>query len=835
MKVLLKHILRNIRENKFRSVLIVLSLTISTVVMFMSLTIKDDIAGKYEQVLRGTFQDYDLQAYQKGDDIKKYSFSQDDVTYDKDQINNLLFMNVSNGIYFYGSSDDEYTEVNVIGSDRNICVNDDLMVFAEKSKNYDPTSSNQVVISKKNAEKYSLKLDDKIKIFSEGKEYTFTISAIAEAKGFFLTENDSFFLMSDMKTANLFNETENKVTSVYFDVADGVDLDDAIDNIKISSGEFDVNKLVDMDSIDEALKTINKILYLILALVIGLNFYVISSITKRIMSMRIPVVGTFRSVGATRKKMNSILILENAVYGVIASIFGIAIGMMTRNAVSGIFINAGDAFDYMDVKYSMKPIYIIGCVTFTVGLQVLISLSSILKVSRKSIKDTIFNTVNTVARLSIKKTVAGFILVAAALISYTVNTKYSLPLCMVSLVGGLVGTVFIVPFVTNIISKLLTGVVTRVFGGAAGLGVKNISTNKTTKTNIRMVTLCVSILMMVYILISSMDALFDRFDDKNSYDIEIHQVAKPEEDTDYIKDWDSIKSVNYVYYSYISEGADMNGSNKPFVLIGVRDFIDGIDFNDCEVKDLGDNDVIVDEFFAFMNDIEIGDTITLDGDSFLDHNMKFNVKGFADTTYMTTNRNCIIMNLKSYKSIYDEYPAWIDICVNDGHNVDDVKKDLVKAFAGTGARIATIQEQIDESRDSNQSLINLVDVLLVISLILAAFGLINNQMIGFSQRKKELAVLYSVSMSKGQLKTMLLFEALSSALLGTTYASLIGIFEAAVLGQILFSIGLALPVFFSVGLILKIFLIVLAVLILTMSFPIRKIRKIKVVEEIKYE
>ena len=54
MSIILKYMLRNIRDKKFRSILIIVSLTLSVTVLILNLTLKDNIIQKYEEYLLKT-------------------------------------------------------------------------------------------------------------------------------------------------------------------------------------------------------------------------------------------------------------------------------------------------------------------------------------------------------------------------------------------------------------------------------------------------------------------------------------------------------------------------------------------------------------------------------------------------------------------------------------------------------------------------------------------------------------------------------------------------------------------------------------------------------------
>lgn len=51
MSIILKYILKNMKEKKLRSLLIIISLTLSVVVLTLCLTLKDNILEKYTEFL----------------------------------------------------------------------------------------------------------------------------------------------------------------------------------------------------------------------------------------------------------------------------------------------------------------------------------------------------------------------------------------------------------------------------------------------------------------------------------------------------------------------------------------------------------------------------------------------------------------------------------------------------------------------------------------------------------------------------------------------------------------------------------------------------------------
>ena len=113
--------------------------------------------------------------------------------------------------------------------------------------------------------------------------------------------------------------------------------------------------------------------------------------------------------------------------------------------------------------------------------------------------------------------------------------------------------------------------------------------------------------------------------------------------------------------------------------------------------------------------------------------------------------------------------------------------------------------------------------------------LINNQKVSFIQRKKEFATLYSLCMSRSQLKSLILTEFFISYVI-TAIISIVYVFLLKYLVEFTTEAG-GLGISFSVSIIYMIaILVVILLIILFMSRKIvKEVDKLNIVEEIKYE
>ncbi len=827
MKILLKHILRNIRQYKFRSILIIFSLAVSTMVMFLNLTIKDDITKKYSSVLLGAYQNYDILVGSNHFDERGY--------YDAKELD-LSMVEPEYTLYSlsaYGIYDDQGVSREVIlrGYDRQLLEDTDLCELEERSGDYDPEDSSQIIVSRKTADKYGWRLGDSIPVITNRGEEQLIIAGIAQTAGLYLVEYDNVFMFTTLDYAEKCSNQEGKVQRIYLDLPEDTDLEAAAKQITDANEYFDASVLVNKEAIRSGLTMINQLLNIILAMVIGLNMYIIASLTKLMMATRIPVVGTFRSIGATKSKMNFILVLENAVFGLIGSAFGILLGILVRKPMSGIFINTGDAFEYMNVKLEYKFTYFLYAILFSMGMQIFISMSSVVKASRRSIKENITNTLSTMPRISTRKIILGIIMLVLSAILYIINTRYAFLLALGSMVLALVGAVYITPLITKLLSKPLSAISGRLFGGPAGLGMKSISASKTIRSSITLITVGLSLVIMVNAAINSFNEVFKSFEKYSDYDLSIYWLSQEEEGYQFLEELDGIDRVEFRYSSYI--GMPVNGEELFYQLVGTDQFYSGLKGDQEQLDTLSENEILVDEFFARTHDYQLGDMLNLELDFVEGGARTYEVAGFIDATYYTTQRNLMVINKTEFRNLFGKIPSLIEVYTN--RDADDIKNMLMKEMAGSGVYIETLQEDLAQQKSSNQSVIDMSAGILGLSVLLAICGLLNNQMIGFIQRKREYAVLYSISMSRSQLKSMIFFEALGTFLAGGIYAVVLSMWMVRLLNIVLMSIGMGYPIGIEADKLLQVLGIVLVLLLVTSISPMRKISKLKVIEEIKYE
>ncbi len=830
MKILLIHILRNIKENKFRSILIIMSLAISTMVMYLNLNVKDDIYTQYNAILHENLKKYDVSitADSSNEDNR---FSIEQVNLEGMAVDDKIAMVKAYSIFDY---EDEAVTVNMTGVDRQKMIDDELIILSDKSSDFDTEASNQIIISKKVSEYYNIPLGSEITLNTIDGKNTYKITGLADNKGIFIGEDTNFnTYLSESEVSRINKYDETKYSYYFLDIADSQNIKEAVEVFNSSNTICTAHEVIDSESIQNMLDMVSNMLLVVLLAVVLLNIFVVSSITKLIMAMRIPVIGTFRSVGATKLKMNLILIFENAVYGIIGASIGIILGLLLRTPLSRVFISAGDAFDNLKINLGFNIWYAVAAIAFSIALQIFVSLKAIIKSGRKSIKDTIFNTINTASRISKRHTITGLILLIASIVLYFANTKYSLELAGISILCAVLGTVYIIPFLTKYISKGLAFINGKLFGASAELGCKNLSGSKSIKSSIVLVTVVIAIIMMIYMMTLSIAKVFSPDDGTFGGEIYITSLMDKVEDYYYLKDLENVDEMNAFYYIY--DTFEVGDKETDYCIVGTDEENHGIKDLSGKIGKLADGEAVIDKVFAIKQNIELGDTISLYSTNINAKTVSYKIVGYVDSMNFTTNRNVICINQAEYRKDIINMPNSISLALKEGTDINDMKKAVNIAMAGTRAEVTSVAEYLKRQEDSTNAILAMIEMMLAMSVIMSIFGLLNNQLIGFVQRKKELAVLYSVSMSKGQLKKMLFFEVLGTFVTACIIGSVLSIYLTILLEKLMFAIGICFDISINYLSLISMVLIIFVVLMFTVISPVHKLNKMDVVEQIKYE
>jgi putative ABC transport system permease protein len=260
------------------------------------------------------------------------------------------------------------------------------------------------------------------------------------------------------------------------------------------------------------------------------------------------------------------------------------------------------------------------------------------------------------------------------------------------------------------------------------------------------------------------------------------------------------------------------------------DFQDGT--SDKTLRSLRGDEAIVTTTFANANDVSVGDRLHVLGQT--GKRSTFRVVG-------TVKDNANFLG----SMVVDQAVMGQDFAVNQdtyafiklapGANADAVQAKI-KPLLRRQFPIAEVlnQDQLKKNQeDSINPLLGLVYALLSLAVIVSLFGIANTLALSIYERTRELGMLRAVGMSRRQVRRLIRYESVITALIGAVLGMVIGMIFAALMSVPLKDQGFVLS--YPVGQLIVILVIAGLAGVLAAIAPARRAARLNVLEALAYE
>ena len=827
MGVFLKYISKNMLERKGRLFLLIFSIMISVALLVCSLGLIDSLVDSYVQPMRISAEGQDI-GISSNTDTRFFSLDDINAKGVKDIKGELRAQGVIN-------EDDEVKYVSLVGRKEL-----DIKLTEGKFENKDEKS---IVISDRIAKDYNVKVGGKLTVAIDGKKSEYTVSAIASSDGLFYTDKKKSFsavvpydYMNELlKADGKFNYATAKMTD-----SDAV-VKDVVKDFNDANESFTSYILVDDTTIGT--ESITMGLYGMLALVCIVCVIIICGAFKLIITERLPIMGTFMSQGATRKKLQRIILMEAGLYGVIGSIFGVVLGELGLAAFTRSFAPLKEYGIYPALTINI--VHIAVAVAFAIILSVGSAWLPARSIKKLQVKDVILNRVEQKHTKGAVRFIAGCVLLALAVAGFVSNAQWTVDMSGLLFFAAFLGIVMM----SRKLLKVLSGIFAKLFRGntTAFLAMNNIKSSKLLRGNITLLVVSLSAVFAIVSVGASMKTLVvSAYEELNS-DYMVSNIIASQSDTTSTEILvDKLSQVDGIDKDSITPqyGASTQTNDYFYWIIAAdpdkyAEYMQYFHFDSAENKDTyakykndTNKGILLGDIVAKKIDKKVGDKLEIEVGG---KKETFNIIGTFDSG-LYNNGRVALMKPDDIKTAFGIKEAEsIDFRLTKGADAAKVEKEFKSFISDMGATYISNEDMMEENVKSNQMIIDILSVFSYLALVITSIGILNNISISFQQRRKEFAVMTSVGMNAKKRRRLVLSESVSSVIWSLAIAVPFSLIVNGIMEKLMKFVDLPMAISFDWKALPVYSLVALVVVLVATLSTMRKSKKLNVVAELKYE
>ena len=692
---------------------------------------------------------------------------------------------------------------------------------------------NEAVITTKFAKDYGYKVGDKLMLHdTDNNEVEVTIIGISanERKNPFISNYSAFI---NEETSENLARGNRKINLVVIDILDNSKAQAAFKNLQeYYPKAIFMNLLADEDMLKQ-IDEFARFFYMIFAVTFLLVIFVTASICNRIVSERMPFVGTLRSLGMSSARTARILLLENILYALLGCVPAIVIYGILRIPILTFLGGAGSSGSSFKTTIPPMSVGIIICVVLgAIIIECMIPLKAIFKALKTSIRDIIFDNRDTAYKFSKSGLVIGIVFAVTSIVLAFFRGNFTATI--ICLLLSVTSIALLFPWIFKGITSLVGKIAEKKENSKWMLAsVEAISRKSTVGSGV----LCVTAAAMSVIIFNYVQSEMEMFvkDDYRS-DV-IVECTKKEENYRFARNLEGVTDVELVYKK--SSEVSLNDiQEEEYPMYSFYALPDGgfKYFNVYEglPEKLEDGSIVVDNKLAAKKGINVGDTLKL----------AYNPEGVLPiireykvvATYVNEGISSADTFFISEHDFKEVFRGSVGYCLIKCDNPDYVKRMIRTYASGYYSKLQTHDEMIQEQNDKNLKLNAAMIAIILVAVGMTFIGMASNQLIGFEGRRKECAVLLSTAMNRTKLSGVLFREMLITAFSASIIGTLVGVLMTLLINGLVSSsqeLDLSVEVNPIATILFCVFLII--AFTGTVLFPIRHLKKMKIAEQIKYE
>ena len=250
------------------------------------------------------------------------------------------------------------------------------------------------------------------------------------------------------------------------------------------------------------------------------------------------------------------------------------------------------------------------------------------------------------------------------------------------------------------------------------------------------------------------------------------------------------------------------------------------------LRDLRDYQALLKEDYADSHDLQVGDSFQLLSQS--GNQPSFEVVGTYDTQVGLIGSAIVTQDVLARD--FGQTQDTIDfVRTAEGAGADVVQKQLEAVMEASfpTAEVVNQQELKKNQEERVNQLLVLIYALLALAIVISLFGIANTLALSIHERTRELGMLRAIGMSRRQVRTMIRYEAVITALIGAILGMALGLIFAALIAQPLKDEGFTLS--YPVGQLILLLVFAAIIGVIAAIAPARRASRLDVLESLQYE
>lgn len=824
--IIIKFVLKNIWEKKLRTLLILFSVMLSAALFFATEALADTARELFVQRIAVYYGTADLIIYptQRSpsgflyrDQAAKISEKFEYIVGSIETGGHLLINHETLRLGIMGFEWDELQKMNPFP----LAGQDNLFPFRGK----------KIILSALTAEQYGLQLGDYIEIDVLGAKRKFLICALAEPTGPFQDDSQTSNAIVPIDTLATILKARGKVSVLYLKVKEPGQKDDLLQKLSKAYPRYQVRETITGQEMEEYTRSLTTSFQLMGMVVLFMAVYIIYTSFKVITRERLPMIGVFRSIGATKTMTNLVLIAESITYGIIGGLCGCGLGIFLLYLI--ILQIRPEFLRTVPVTLEYAPSKLLAAFILAVILALVSSILPIIKISKIPVKEIIFNTISKSGKKKWWKPLLGLSLIGSAIaVPPYLSFHLFLPASIVLIFASIIGFILIIPAVTNLFLRIFARVYHYIFGNEGILAAQNLRDNKGILNNISLLAIGISSLLMINTISHSVALEVMNFYKDGNFQIGFWVPYADRQVEAILRGINGVDSTYGVYAATQLEVTNLQERINLFHGVHPRKYTDywsfSLDQTLLDQLDTGRNVLLTNSLRERLGVAE-GEILTL---KMARGERHYRVIGFFNSLMWNGSFGLVAerylkmdMNLQYYDEIY----------IKTNQDPFSVSKTIKQRLERRSPWVSTMAETEANNLRSNESMFRVMQGFSLLALIIGIFGVFNNLIISFLERQRSLAVLRSLGLSKRQSLKMFLIEALTGGLIGGTVGALSGYLLISIAPLILKAVAADIPMHHSFTLYLVSVFTGIIITVTATTSPAFKSSKLEIVSALKYE